>query len=772
MPAEPRAFHITVRGTVQGVGFRPFVYRLANELGLAGWVQNRSGDVTIHIEGEDGAVDRFQERLAAELPPLARIDHLAVAQAPATAVDGFTIRRSEGEGGHQPVSPDVATCAACSAELLDPSDRRYLYPFINCTDCGPRYTIIERVPYDRGNTTMQGFAMCDYCRSQYEDPGDRRFHAQPVACPVCGPRIWLEEGDGVSSGAAGDVIRAAAGVLRSGGVLALKGLGGFHLAVDATFDAAVAALRERKGRPHKALAVMVADVEAASSLCAVSETASLLLSSPAAPIVLLPLRQDTEPVLSSHIAPDHGSVGVMLPYTPLHLLLLREYGGPLVMTSGNLSDEPLAVDNTEARRRLSAMADAFLMHDRPIHMPCDDSVMDLCDVGAREGESPLLVRRARGYAPSPLRLPLAGPQVLGVGPEMKATVALARDEYAYVSQHLGDLDNACTEDHFHRVVAQFEDLFSVEPEAIAHDLHPDFFSTRYAQDRASREGQLLIPVQHHHAHALSCIAENDAALLEEPVVAVVLDGTGYGTDGSIWGGEWLIVAGATAERCAHLQYVPLVGGDAAVRRVDRLALAYLMALGLADRVPGQGLLTGIAPEERELLRAGLQSPWTVRTSSMGRLFDVVAALLGLASEVTYEAQAAIRLQTLAERAAGGAQEPLSYPWRREGEQVIVSDLLAAVLDDREAGRSLEQVALAFHHSVAEMVVAGAEAMAQSVNTRNVALSGGCFQNRLLTSLCVRALRARGLTPRTHRALPPNDGCVSLGQVVAARLLHR
>jgi len=766
-----KALQITVRGTVQGVGFRPYVYRLAEEMRLTGWVQNRSGDVTIVVEGSAEAVARFRERLVSELPPLAHLDRLEEREVGVSGAREFSIRASAGVGGHQPVSPDVAICAACRAELLDDADRRYLYPFINCTDCGPRYTIIERVPYDRPNTTMKAFPLCDYCRGQYEDPGDRRFHAQPVACPVCGPQIWLERGGAATHGPAAEVIERAAEVLRRGEALAVKGLGGFHVAVDATNDRAVSLLRERKRRPHKALAVMMLDEDVVREHCRLESGAAALLSSPAAPIVLLPLRHDRRSRLSPRLASDHDSLGVMLPYTPLHLLLLRAFGRPLVMTSGNVSDEPLAVDNDEARHRLGAIVDAYLMHNRPIQMPCDDSVVDLMRPGASGPVRPQVVRRARGYAPGSIVLPVPGPQVLGVGPEMKATVTVARDDSAYVSQHLGDLDNALAEDHFRRVGVQFEDLFSVRPAVIAHDLHPDYFSTRYALERAAQEGQDLVPVQHHHAHALSCLLENDPDLLSRSVPAVILDGTGYGTDGRIWGGEWLTVSGGQVERNYHLQYVPLVGGDAGVRRVDRLAATYLMALDLGDQVRSLPALAHLADWELDLLAVGLHSPSTVSTSSMGRLFDVVAGLLGLSGEVTYEAQAAIRLQTLAERVADSDSEG-GYEWYAKDGVIELGALLGAVLADTGAGRPAEEIALRFHRTVADMVTLLGGEVARAAGSKVVALSGGCFQNRLLTSLCVGKLREAGLEPLLHRQLPPNDGCVSLGQVVAARLQTR
>ncbi|NPV09853.1 MAG: carbamoyltransferase HypF [Anaerolineae bacterium] len=770
MNDEIRARRLEVFGTVQGVGFRPFVYRLATDLGLVGWVRNRSGDVAIHLEGPAPVLDEFERRLELERPALASIARLTSCQVPAANYSTFEILPSDADGGYQPVSPDVALCEDCRRELLTPGDPRYLYPFINCTNCGPRYTIIERVPYDRVSTTMKSFVMCSLCRSQYENPRDRRFHAQPVACPNCGPRVWMECGDGVMViGPPEKVLGQAADLLRRDRILAIKGLGGFHLAVDATSDAAVLHLRRRKRRPDKALAVMMPDVDTVQQYCQVSPVARKVLTSPQAPIVLLPVLPDGRCRLSAHIAPDHDTLGVMLPYTPLHLLLLREVNRPLVMTSGNLSEEPLATDNDEARRRLAPIADAFLLHDRPIHMPCDDSVVATIPVGeGPTADVPTVMRRARGYAPAPLSLPLDGPQILAVGPQMKATVCLARDRLAFPSQHIGDLDNAETYEHFLRVVAQFERLFSVQPEIIAHDLHPDFAGTRYAQERAAREGQSLVPVQHHHAHALSCIVENGVSLTREPVQAVVLDGTGYGLDGCIWGGEWLLVSGASFRRLAHLRYFPLVGGDAGIRRVDRMAATYLMAVGMERRGRALPQLSHLPERDWELLSAGTSGRLAVPTSSMGRLFDVVAALLGLAREVTYEAQAAIRLETLSGRATPAAAGT-TYPWELRQGEVNFAPLLEAVLDDLSSGRPPEHIGMAFHRSVARMVVEVCCRMEEETGVHRVALSGGCFQNRLLTRLCVTGLRQAGLVPLLHRQLPPNDGCVSVGQAVAARL---
>ena len=769
MGAEREARLIRVFGIVQGVGFRPFVYRLAGELGLTGWVRNTSGDVTIHAEGSAESLLRLENAIVSEAPPLARLERVVACPADVRGYAEFAIDVSEAAAGeYQPVSPDVATCADCAREALDAADRRYLYPFTNCTNCGPRYTIIERVPYDRGNTTMSGFTMCPACQAEYDDPADRRFHAQPTACPACGPHLWLEvEGRRLADGDL-EAIALATSLLLEGKIVALKGLGGFHLAVDAGNDAAVAELRRRKRRPHRALALMMADVAMVRRYCRVSPEAEATLTSPASPIALLPPLPEADRRISPLVAPDNDRLGVMLPYTPLHYLLLCRVGLPLVMTSGNLSEEPLAVDNEEALRRLGHIADAFLLHDRPIHMPCDDSVVALTRQAPAAQEVAQVVRRARGYAPAPLRLPSDAPQLLAVGPEMKATVCLARDNLAFLSQHLGELSNYETWEHYLRVVGQFESLFHVCPELIAHDQHPDYMSTLYALERAESQGLRSLAVQHHHAHALSCLADagRDPA---EPVLAVVLDGTGYGGDGRVWGGEWLLVRGASYERLAHLEYLPLAGGEAAIEHVDRLALGYLLSRGMVDQACRLPALRDLAQAKGPLVAASLGAQTTALTSSMGRLFDAAAGMLGLAREVTYEAQAAIRLETLARR-SGAAQTGECYGWTLEEDgAVTLTPLLAELAADVLAGREAPAVALRFHHTVCDMIVTLAAGFAAKTGVRTVALSGGCYQNTLLTELCLRRLADMGLEALIHHRVPCNDGGVALGQAVAARL---
>ena len=760
-----KARDVAVFGIVQGVGFRPFVYRLAIELGLHGWVRNTSGEVEIHVEGRAKALDAFERRLLAEAPALAQIERLTSRSGIVEGGVEFRIDASAREEGRfQPVSPDVATCPDCLAEVRSATDRRAGYAFTNCTNCGPRFTIIEDIPYDRALTTMRAFPMCPACRAEYDDPADRRFHAQPTACPDCGPHLWIEEGGSRLADDDAAAIARAAALLREGRVLAVKGLGGFHLAVDARSDDAVSLLRRRKRRPARALAVMMPSLEQARRYCGVDEVAEAALTATAAPIVLLPLSSEPAARLSPLLAPDHDTVGVMLPYTPLHHLLLARFGGPLVMTSGNLSEEPLAVDNDEARTRLGGIADAFLMHDRPIHIPCDDSVVAIAPAPA--GKRLTGVRRARGYAPAPVRLTPSGPVVLAVGPELKSTVCLAREDLAFLSQHIGDLGNLETWEHYRRVARHMERLFRATPAVIAHDLHPDYMSTAYARERSGAEGLALVPVQHHHAHALSCLAEAGIDPRLVPVQAVVLDGTGYGADGRVWGGEWLLLDGAGYRRTAHLGYLPLVGGEGAIHHVDRLAAGYLLGSGrdsLARELPS---LAHLGADGLALLGAGLDAPATVQTSSMGRLFDAVSGILGVTREATYEAQAAIRLETVA-RSLPTAPP---YRWQRDAAgEVDAVGVLEQIALASLAGEPVAVSARRFHETIAEVVGELCEERAVQAGAWTVALSGGCFQNLLLLELCLRELQRRGLKPITHGLVPCNDGGVSLGQALGARL---
>jgi hydrogenase maturation protein HypF len=800
---------VSVRGVVQGVGFRPFVYRLAHDHDLTGWVLNHSGGVEIEVEGPPPALDAFVRDLTAQAPPLARIVGVQVTDAPPNGYTRFEIRHSVAEEGrYQLISPDIATCADCLHELLDPGDRRYRYPFTNCTNCGPRFTIIRDIPYDRPLTTMQPFVMCADCQREYDDPLNRRFHAQPNACPVCGPHVWLEvhtgserteEAEGMPStppvpSLNGDTIAAAARLLLEGAILAIKGLGGFHLACDATNAQAVQTLRARKGRPAKPLAVMMATLDEVRRHCQVLEQEEKLLTSQQCPIVLLRWRDDS--TLVRDVAPDNLYLGVMLPYTPLHHILLRDVGRPLVMTSGNLSEEPIAQNNDEARRRLGLLADAFLMHNRDIYARYDDSVVFSAQCTMLDAQSSNLprlrsasklqypisttqfVRRARGYAPFPVRLPFQVRQILAVGAELKNTFCLTRDDFAFLSQHIGDMENLETLEHFETTVALYEHLFRIEPEIIAYDLHPDYLSTQYAVRNTQHIIPSLprevarIPIQHHHAHIAACLADNGWLPGDGPVIGVAWDGTGYGLDGHIWGGEFFVGDYRGFRRTAYLEYLPMPGGDAAIRHPWRLALGYVYSLtGIPPILPGLG-----DQEMRIVCRQVDRHLNTPLTSAAGRLFDAVAALVGAQSgqQVTYEAQAAIELEMLATQWAAASlrqDEPAAFPFDVEqgnaGAIVRLRGLLQAIQIAVVEGMSPAEIGWRFHRTMAELIAAVCRQIASKTGLQTVALSGGCFQNRLLLTLTVPRLEQAGFRVLLHRQVPCNDGGLSLGQAVLA-----
>jgi hydrogenase maturation protein HypF len=759
-----RYIHIT--GVVQGVGFRPFVYNLATGLGLSGWVLNSSSGVEIEVVGPAGSLDEFVQRLSSDAPPLARIEHVTTTTLTTSEVqvpegDQFIIRHSQARpGDFQPISPDIAVCDDCLQELFDPHDRRYRYPFINCTNCGPRFTIIQDIPYDRPKTTMAPFQMCPDCQAEYDDPADRRFHAQPNACPVCGPKVWFQapspkpqvQADTNSVSA----VQAGRGLLRTGGILAVRGLGGFHLACDATNGAAVALLRERKGRVDKPFAIMSFDLRTVERYCEVSDEERALLTSRERPIVLL--RRHTDCPISPLVAPGNRYLGVMLPYTPLHYLLLEPAGDfpiALVMTSGNYSEEPIATDNGEALERLGHLADAFLLHDRDIHARCDDSVTRIL-AGAE-----LPIRRSRGYAPYPVHLPTKVQQVLAVGAELKNTFCLTRDRYAFLSQHIGDMENYETLRFFEQMVEQLARTFRVEPEVVAYDMHPGYLTTGWAKSRTSNRRAQSLAVQHHHAHIAACMAENGLTG-ERPVIGVAFDGTGYGSDGAIWGGEFLVADYASFRRMAHLKYIPLPGGDAAIRRPYRTALAHLRAAG----VPWEEDLPPVAaapPAERTVLAQQLERELnTVPTSSVGRLFDAVSALAGVRQEINYEAQAAIELEMLAEEETGEV-----YPFEFNQGVVDPGPCLRAVARDTSAGIPAGVIAARFHNGLARMLCDVCVRLRQETGLSEIALSGGVFQNVTLLERAMLLLREAGFTIYTHRLVPPNDACISLGQAVVA-----
>ena len=762
MTGERALKKISVRGVVQGVGFRPFVYRLARDHGLTGWVLNHSGGVEIEVEGSASALTTFIRDLETQAPPLARIESIQAADAPPAGYTTFDIRHSVAqEGRYQLISPDIATCPDCLRELLDPNDRRYRYPFTNCTNCGPRFTIIADIPYDRPLTTMRDFALCPQCQAEYHNPLDRRFHAQPNACPACGPQVWLMPDDNPQP-KVGDTIAQAAHLLQAGAILAIKGLGGFHLACDATNETAVRTLRERKQRPAKPLAVMMVTLEEVKRHCWVSEKEEQLLTSPQCPIVLL--RWKPESSVARLAAPGINYLGVMLPYTPLHHVLLRDVGRPLVMTSGNLAEEPIARDNDEALRRLGHLADAFLMHNRGIHARYDDSVWFVPHA------LPQPIRRARGYAPFPVKLPFKLKPILACGSELKNTFCVTRDEYAFLSQHIGDMENLETLEHFEATLELYNRLFRIEPGIIAHDLHPDYLATKYAKSQAA-DRRPQIAVQHHHAHIASCLADNEWLPDDGPVIGVAWDGAGYGTDGHIWGGEFLVADYGGFRRAARLEYLPIPGGKVAIHNPYRLAMGYVYALTGDSTWPFN--VDASEEEHRVILQQidrGINCPLT---SAGGRLFDAVSALLGICRQITYEGQAAIELERMS-----GTHIPKSeigYPFdlreNAEGTIIRLRPLFEALVADVRDGASIGEMAYRFHVTVAEMMRTACEKIAQETGLQTVALSGGCFQNRLLLSLVVPRLQEAGLRVLQHRQIPCNDGGISLGQAVIAHFAN-
>lgn len=735
---HPVRKQIRVHGIVQGVGFRPFVYNLARSLGLAGYVLNSSAGVLIELEGAPEQIERFVGELRESPPPLALIEGVAVETLEPAGYAGFAIRESVDEPGQlAPVSPDVSTCAECLRELQDPVNRRFGYPFTNCTNCGPRYTITRMIPYDRPLTTMACFPMCPECLREYEDPSDRRFHAQPNACPNCGPSLTLS-------------ISEAQHLLHEGKIVAIKGLGGFHLVCDPFNDAAVRLLRERKKRSDKPFALMVPDADAAERFCFVSDAERAALTSIRRPIVILHRRLECS--LSNALAPGNNTLGLMLPYTPLHHLLLGNGFAALVMTSGNLSEEPIVTGNREAARRLSSIADAFLFHNRDIHTRVDDSVARVFDGAER------VLRRSRGYAPHPITLGFSVAEILACGAELKNTFCLTKEHYAFLSQHIGDLENYETLVFYRETLDRMKQLFRIAPRAVAYDLHPQYMSTKLALEMTDLE---QIGVQHHHAHIASCMAENG---IRDKVIGVAFDGTGFGTDGKIWGGEFLIADFAGFERRAHFRYIPLAGGDTAVREPWRLALSYLLDtfgarvnsldLPLFQRVASKKIATVRSMIERRIN--------TVETSACGRLFDAAASILGIRDEVNFEAQAAIELEA---RASRGVSE--SYPFEITGDEIDVRPMIEQMVRDVLAAKPVGWIAGAFHNTIAAIMVEVCSRLRREEGINRVCLSGGTFQNVYLVERAVSSLRGKDFEVFLHSQVPPNDGGISLGQAVIA-----
>jgi len=764
---------VRVEGTVQGVGFRPFVYRLAREEGLGGHVRNDARGVLAEVEGPLAAVDRFVARLSADAPPLAAVQRVVLESIAPCGERDFRILESTRSGSPDAlVTPDSATCDACLAELFDPGDRRYRYPFTNCTNCGPRFTIVRGVPYDRALTTMAAFRMCADCRLEYDDPGDRRFHAQPNACPRCGPRVRLTDARGRSADLDGavDAVAAAARRLAAGQIVAVKGIGGYHLACDAADEAAVAALRGRKHRERKPFALMVADVDSARTLVELGPAEELLLRSAARPIVLAP--RLGRAAVAAAVAPRVAELGVMLPYSPLHHLLLADVaaaGGSraLVMTSGNVSDEPIAYGDDDAAERLAAIADAFLHHDRPIHTRMDDSVVRVVRSGGRRRD--LVLRRSRGHVPAHLELPVPAVRpLLACGAEQKSTFCVARAERAWVGHHVGDLEHYAALEAYREGVDHFERLFAVSPETVVHDLHPDYLSTAYALER---EGVELVGVQHHHAHLAACLAEHGLA---GPALGAIFDGTGYGLDGSVWGGELLAGGLSGFERAGCLRPVRMPGGAGAIREPWRMACAWL-AEAFGEPQPLPGWLRESVDEERwrAVARVSASPEVSPLTSSMGRMFDAVGALCGLCLQVSYEGEAAVELEAAAagaggarayeiEVGAGGGDLPGTVLDPRAALRAIAGDLLGGV--------PVADVAAGFHAAVAAATAVACLALASERSLGVVVLSGGVFQNRLLLEATAAAIEAGGVSVLVPERLPPNDGGISFGQAAVAAAL--
>jgi len=746
--AVVRARTIEVRGVVQGVGFRPFVWRLAERHGVSGWVRNRDGVVEIQAEGCEEALDGFCAAIELEAPPLARVEDVRWVPTRPGGFVGFEVDESLDEtSGDRVVPPDVATCEACRAELFDPEDRRYRYPFINCTDCGPRFTIIETLPYDRERTSMRVFPMCEDCEREYRDPANRRFHAEPVACPACGPTLVLVDAAGKKI--PGDAAQKAAALLRKGKIVALKGLGGFQLACDATNDKAVAELRRRKARPGKPFAVMVADVEEAQERFEISALEVRLLSCPQAPIALVRDRG----TLAPSTAPGYRFQGAMLPSTPLHHLLLRESGIPLVMTSGNLSDEPICIDNDEAMRRLADVADAFLLHDREIVARYDDAVTRCWHGG------PVVLRRARSFAPAPLELPSTVGPMLGVGAELNGAFCLAAGTRAFLSQHIGDLDSEEAMRAYTDAFQRYRLVFGIDPEIVAHDLHPDFLSTRFAEGL----GLTTVAVQHHHAHIATVMAEYR---LEDSVIGVAFDGFGLGEDGTAWGGEILVCDANHAERLGHLRPVRQPGGDAAVWHPWRMALAHAADAGVLDDAL-KLLGDDVAEEDVEVvlgqIRSGLASPMT---SSAGRLFDAVSALSGVCREATYDAEPAMLLEQVAH---SSATREYGFEVSMEEGRIVVDTrpIVTAVVKDLVKGRAPAEVAGRFHRTLAAAVLEVCRALRGGTGLGRVCLSGGVFRNDLFLSDVASRLETCDFEVYVPRQAPAGDGGIALGQVLVA-----
>ena len=753
---------IKIKGIVQGVGFRPFVYNLAMKYGLKGWCLNDSEGVVIEVEGDPDTA--FMDEIRNSPPPLSRIESMTIEKVAGNGgYGGFTIRESMSiEGKSVLVSPDVAVCPDCLSEMLDASDRRDLYPFINCTNCGPRYSIVKDIPYDRPKTTMAPFKMCPACEGEYHDPSDRRFHAQPDACAVCGPKAWLHRKP--EAGVNFEAISAAQKLLKEGAILAIKGLGGFHLTCDAENPEAIAKLRERKRRSlkkgllsNKPFALMAPDIKTLRAFCEVSEEEEKALLERQRPIVLLEKKKDQQ-IISDAVAPGNRRLGVMLPYTPLHRLLFHPEGvfKALVMTSGNISDEPIVIENDDALERLSTLADFFLLHDRGIYMRVDDSILRV------DGKAKRLVRRARGFVPDVIPLNEEMEEVFAAGGLLKNTFCITKGQNAIVSQHIGDLENFEAMEFYKETFRNLKNTFRADPKIVAHDLHPDYLSTAFALEYAQEQdipANRVIAVQHHHAHIAGAMAEHG---LKDDVIGVSFDGTGFGTDGNIWGGEFLIANRQGFKRAAHLKYARLPGGDMAAKEPWRMAVSFLMEADGVDSLKGfrQRIGSKTAVVE-DMIKKGVNSPYT---SSMGRLFDSVASIIGLRDEITFEAEAAIELESIADRIEAG-----SYPFNINSESIEIdaAPLIRAVVNDVNKGASIETIAGRFHNTIADMTLEVSKKLRDSSGIKDIVLTGGVFQNSLLSKLATEKLEKAGFNIYMQEKVPSNDGGISLGQAVVA-----
>ena len=753
-----KRLEIRIKGIVQGVGFRPFIYTLANRYSLKGFVLNDNEGVKIEIEGEDFLIEKFLKNLQDEAPPLSKIEKIIIQELPLVNYTDFTIKPSAGKTEKFVlISPDIATCEECLKELFDPQDRRYRYPFINCTNCGPRFTIIMDIPYDRERTTMKDFTMCERCRAEYEDPSSRRFHAQPNCCPQCGPHLEIMDHTG-NIIKADDPIQKICEFLHEGKIVAIKGLGGFHLACDAQNHQAVSTLRKRKGREEKPFAVMAKDIDTVKSFCRLNEVEEKLLLSEKRPIVLL-RKKDPDP-LAPGVAPNQRYHGVMLPYTPLHHLILQESGLILVMTSGNLCEEPICFKNEEALSRLGGIADYFLMHNRDIYMRCDDSV-SRCFNGKE-----MILRRSRGYVPDPIKLPFKSDvHILACGAELKNTFCVIREDYAFLSHHIGDLENLETLVAFKKGIEHFKKLFSIDPVVVAHDMHPEYLSTKYARELPIKQ----VPVQHHHAHIVSCMVDNG---ITGKVIGVAFDGLGYGSDGKLWGGEFLVADFANFKRVAHFKYIPMPGGVKAIVEPWRMAFSYLYDI-YGDQIFDLGIDfvreidRGLCNALLALIKKGINSPLT---SSAGRLFDGVSALLGIRRNISYEGQAAIELEMLAEEGYTGRY---NYELENQNSKIIINPakIFQGIINDLNQKVKTSVISAKFHNTIAEIICEVVLKIASEYGLKRVVLSGGVFQNMVLLKTAVDKLHEMNFEVYTHNRVPPNDGGISLGQaVIAAQLM--